>query len=76
MDMKGATAPRAPAVPARGATIVERQHGNAGLVGAVIEILDEDPSATFMHERKRIGIEPKSGIGNHIPCGTGDRLAC
>ena len=47
--------------------------GDAGLAGARSRLLDEDVSASFVNERKRIGIEPKAGVGDHVPRGAGNR---
>ena len=66
-DRKGAKAPRAPmrAGPL-GPRVVERHDRDHALAGAVVEVLDEDVEAPLMDERKRIGIEVRTGIGQHV----------
>ncbi len=47
--------------------IAERHDRDHALVGAVIEILDEDVEAPLMDEGKRVGIKMRTGIGQYLP---------
>ncbi len=61
-----------PRWPAR-TELVERDDRDHAFFGAVIQVLDEDMEAALVHERKRVGVEVRSRIRQHLPRGAGQR---